>query len=91
MAERPAGRGQRNPEAAAHLALAPGQRGIDRRLVIVEDTPRFARALGRYFERRGYRFRLCGAFNGESRIFMTFSPQYAVIDLKLVSAGAGMR
>jgi two-component system, response regulator RegA len=62
---------------------------IDRRLVIVEDDASFARALGRSFERRGYQVRLCQRVDGFEDLLETFSPQYAVIDLKLVS-GSGL-
>jgi two-component system, response regulator RegA len=62
---------------------------IDRRLVIVEDDASFARALGRSFERRGYQVRLCQRADGLENLLETFSPQYAVIDLKLVS-GSGL-
>ena len=62
---------------------------IDRPLLIVEDDASFARALGRSFERRGYRVRLCQRVDGIEKLLETFSPQYAVIDLKLVS-GSGL-
>src|SRR6202165_1351616 len=62
---------------------------IDRHLVIVEDDASFARALGRSFERGGYQVRLCQRADGIENLLETFSPQYAVIDLKLVS-GSGL-
>ena len=62
---------------------------IDRHLVIVEDDASFARALGRSFERRGYQVRLCQRVDGIENLLETFSPQYAVVDLKLVS-GSGL-
>src|ERR1700675_544757 len=62
---------------------------IDRHLVIVEDDASFARALGRSLERRGYRVRLCQRVDGIENLLETFSPQYAVVDLKLVS-GSGL-
>jgi two-component system response regulator RegA len=61
----------------------------DRHLVIVEDDASFAKALGRSFERRGYRVRLCQRVDGIETLLGTFSPQYAVVDLKLVS-GSGL-
>ena len=61
----------------------------DRHLVIVEDDASFARALGRSFERRGYGVRLCQRADGIEKLLETFSPQYAVVDLKLVS-GSGL-
>ena len=62
---------------------------IDRRLVIVEDDASFAKALGRSFERRGYQVRLFQRADGIENLLETFSPQYAVVDLKLVS-GSGL-
>src|ERR1700680_3171781 len=62
---------------------------IDRHLVIVEDDASFARALGRSFERRGYQVRVCQRVDGIENLLETFSPQYAVVDLKLVS-GSGL-
>src|SRR5258708_38458733 len=62
---------------------------IDRHLVIVEDDASFARALGRSFERRGYQVRLCQRVDGIENLLETFSPQFAVVDLKLVS-GSGL-
>jgi two-component system, response regulator RegA len=62
---------------------------IDRHLVIVEDDASFARALGRSFERRGYQVRVCQRVDGVENLLETFSPQYAVVDLKLVS-GSGL-
>src|SRR5258708_22615118 len=62
---------------------------IDRHLVIVEDDASFARALGRSFERRGYQVRLCQPVDGIENLLETFSPQFAVVDLKLVS-GSGL-
>src|ERR1700726_1709540 len=62
---------------------------IDRHLVIVEDDASFARALGRSFERRGYQVRLCQRADAIENLLETFSPQYAVVDLKLVS-GTGL-
>jgi two-component system, response regulator RegA len=62
---------------------------IDRRLVIVEDDASFAKALGRSFERRGYQVRLFQRADGIEDLLETFSPQYAVVDLKLVS-GSGL-
>ena len=61
----------------------------DRHLLIVEDDASFARALGRSFERRGYQVRMCQRADEIDNLLETFSPQYAVIDLKLVS-GSGL-
>lgn len=61
----------------------------DRHLLIVEDDASFARALGRSFERRGYQVRLCQRIDELDDLIGTFSPHYAVIDLKLAS-GSGL-
>jgi two-component system response regulator RegA len=61
----------------------------ERRLLIVEDDASFARALGKSFERRGYEVRLCQRADDLEPLIEGFLPQYAVIDLKLVS-GSGL-
>ncbi|RTL51908.1 MAG: response regulator transcription factor [Bradyrhizobiaceae bacterium] len=58
----------------------------DPHLLIVEDDASFAKALGRSFERRGYRVCVCGRIDDIEGILDDFSPQYAVIDLKLASS-----
>jgi two-component system response regulator RegA len=58
-------------------------------LVIVEDDASFARALGKSFERRNYEVRLCQRIEELKELLETFSPQYAVVDLKLAS-GSGL-
>jgi len=68
-----------------------------RRLLIVEDDPGFAKALGRSFERRGYQVEICAQFEaleaalaGFAPAFApTFAPTFAVVDLKL-SGGSGL-
>lgn len=57
----------------------------DRHLLIVEDDASFARALGRSFERRGYQVRMCRGADDVAGLLETFSPKYAVVDLKLAS------
>lgn len=54
-----------------------------RRLLIVEDDAKFAAALQRSFERRGYEVRHAATLAGVQEISGTFRPGYAVIDLKL--------
>lgn len=56
------------------------------RLLIVEDDASFAKALGRSFERRGYKVRLCERIDGVENALHDFSPNYAVIDLKLTNS-----
>jgi two-component system response regulator RegA len=62
---------------------------IDRRLLIVEDDASFARALGKSFERRGYDVRQCQRIDDLEPLLEGFTPQYAVIDLKLAN-GSGL-
>jgi two-component system response regulator RegA len=61
----------------------------DRQLVIVEDDASFARALVKSFERRGYLVRQCQRIDDLKGMLEAFSPQYAVVDLKLPS-GSGL-
>jgi two-component system response regulator RegA len=57
-----------------------------RRLLIIEDDPSLAGALGRSFERRGYSVRICDNAESAARILDAFLPGFAVVDLKLVGA-----
>jgi two-component system response regulator RegA len=54
-----------------------------RRLLIVEDDAKFAAALQRSFERKGYEVRHAVALAEVREIAETFRPGYAVVDLKL--------
>ncbi len=58
----------------------------DRRLVIVEDDEAFARTLKRSFERRGYEVLLAAGREDLTELLVSYSPHYAVIDLKLAGA-----
>ncbi len=58
-------------------------------LVIVEDDVSFAKALRRSFERRGYRVAVCGRAEELTGLLLAGSPQFAVVDLKLVG-GSGL-
>lgn len=62
---------------------------VERRLLIVEDDPAFARALMRSFERRGYAVSTCDGPDGVKAQLAWTSPDYAVVDLKLVG-GSGL-
>ncbi|MFZ0559937.1 MAG: response regulator transcription factor [Methylovirgula sp.] len=53
-------------------------------LLIVEDDPTFAWALRRSFERRGYEVTVCERVGALPATLVTISPDYAVVDLKLV-------
>ena len=57
-----------------------------KRLLIIEDDPSLAKALGRSFERRGYAVRICDNAAAAQEIMADFMPGFAVVDLKLVGA-----
>lgn len=61
----------------------------DKTLLIVEDDPSFARALRRSFERRDYTVFSCDGLETLQALLATVTPQYAVVDLKLVG-GSGL-
>jgi two-component system response regulator RegA len=61
----------------------------ERRLLIVEDDPAFARALMRSFERRGYAVSSRDGIDGVKAHLASSTPHYAVVDLKLVG-GSGL-
>ena len=54
-----------------------------RRLLIVEDDARFAAALQRSFERKGYEVRRASTPSEAVKVSEAFSPGYAVVDLTL--------
>lgn len=58
----------------------------ERRLVIVEDDADFARTLKRSFERRCYEVQHAAGFEALPELLKSFSPGYAVVDLKLAGA-----
>lgn len=55
----------------------------DRRLLIVEDDPTFARTLQRSFERRGYQVWVAPDPASMERLLESATPGFAVVDLKL--------
>jgi two-component system response regulator RegA len=61
-----------------------------RRLLIVEDDAAFARTLGRSFERRGYAVRTAAGLEEMVALLGDWSPEYAVVDLKLAGGGSGL-
>jgi two-component system response regulator RegA len=54
-----------------------------RRLIIVEDDAKFAAALQRSFERKGYEVRHAAGLAQVNALVAEFRPAYAVVDLKL--------
>ena len=58
----------------------------DRQLIIVEDDQSFARTLKRSFERRGYEVVLAESLDDTIETLKTYTPGYAVVDLKLAGA-----
>ena len=54
-----------------------------RRLLIVEDDAKFAQALQRSFERKGYEVRHAASRAEMLKLLAPFRPGYAVVDLKL--------
>ncbi len=61
-----------------------------RLLLIVEDDAAFARTLGRSFERRDYAVLHASSLDDVSRLLLTRSPGYAVVDLKLNGDASGL-
>jgi two-component system response regulator RegA len=59
---------------------------VPRRLMIIEDDPSLAGALGRSFERRGYSVQVCDRADAVESALDSFLPGFAVVDLKLVGA-----
>jgi two-component system response regulator RegA len=55
----------------------------DRRLLVIEDDPGFARTLARSFERRGYDVRTLDDASGLADLLAAFAPAFAVVDLRL--------
>src|SRR3984893_3474345 len=63
---------------------------VERLLLIVEDDAAFARTLSRSFERRGYAVLLATNLEEVSRLLQTYTPDYAVVDLKLSGGASGL-
>ena len=61
-----------------------------RRLLIVEDDIAFVRTLSRSFERRGYEVRAAASLEDVAALLLAWSPEYAVVDLKLAGGGSGL-
>lgn len=61
-----------------------------RRLLVVEDDEAFARTLCRSFERRGYEVRAATALDEVRALLPDWSPDYAVVDLKLAAGSSGL-
>jgi len=61
-----------------------------RRLAIIEDDAKFASTLSRSFERRGYDVRVAPSLEALNALLETWTPAYAVVDLKLASGASGL-
>jgi len=61
-----------------------------RRLLVVEDDASFARTLCRSFERRGYEVRSATRLDEVLALLPDWSPEYAVVDLKLAAGSSGL-
>jgi len=61
-----------------------------RRLAIVEDDAKFASTLSRSFERRGYEVQVAPSLEALTTLLDAWSPEYAVVDLKLAGGGSGL-
>jgi len=61
-----------------------------RRLLVVEDDEAFARTLCRSFERRGYEVRAATTLDEVRALLPDWSPEYAVVDLKLAAGSSGL-
>lgn len=59
------------------------------KMLIVEDDVAFSSALKRSFERRGYQVQLAARVEEVSQVLNTFSPDRALVDLKL-GQGSGL-
>jgi two-component system response regulator RegA len=62
----------------------------ERLLLIIEDDASFARTLGRSFERRGYVVILAASLENALTLLQKYSPNYAVVDLKLNGEASGL-
>jgi two-component system response regulator RegA len=59
-------------------------------LLIIEDDEAFSRTLGKSFERRGYEVRTAAGLDDALGVLESFSPGYAVVDLKLKGNTSGL-
>ncbi|HEX9173146.1 MAG TPA: response regulator transcription factor [Telluria sp.] len=59
-------------------------------LLIIEDDEAFSRTLVRSFERRGYEVRAAAGQDEAEALLESFSPGYAVVDLKLKGNASGL-
>ena len=62
----------------------------DRELLIIEDDEAFARTLARSFERRGYKVMVAPGQDEAAELLKSYSPGYAVVDLKLKGNASGL-
>jgi two-component system response regulator RegA len=59
-------------------------------LLIIEDDEAFSRTLAKSFERRGYEVRTAPGLDEAEALLDSFSPGYAVVDLKLKGNTSGL-
>lgn len=80
-----------DPHATSPTVTEAAGQSAARLLLLVEDDAAFARALGRSFERRGYRV-LRAASDEEVATLLAAGhrPGYAVVDLKLQGEASGL-
>lgn len=68
----------------------PADAAPARRLLLVEDDAAFARTLARSFERRGYEVRVAASLEQLMQQLQDYSPNHAVVDLKLQGEASGL-
>ncbi|MFZ6815762.1 response regulator transcription factor [Undibacterium sp. Rencai35W] len=62
----------------------------NRQLLIIEDDTAFAKTLTRSFERRQYMVLHATSFEDAQQLLKTYTPAYAVVDLKLNGHSSGL-
>ncbi len=61
-----------------------------RLLLIIEDDEAFSRTLARSFRRRDYEVLIAATHDEAANLLSTFSPGYAVVDLRLTGSSSGL-
>lgn len=70
--------------------MSNGIPNTSKNLLIIEDDEAFARTLARSFERRGYAVVTTNSLEGAQTHLEKYSPNYAVVDLKLDGNASGL-